>query len=339
MKPINWEQILRENHIPFIESGPNVKCGELAIQCPFCGSADPSKHMGLNRETGWWSCWRNRAEHSGKSPLRLLMRLLNVPYHRARQIAGLNNDYIDPEGFDAVAARLMGRNSEQTSRPGSVDRRFLDLDPEFEVITDRIRTRKYWNYLFATRGFNRWDDDVSELCRLYGLMASTHRRWMGRIIMPYYQDRKLVTWTGRAIAPATIRYMDLSIDDSIIPPKDTLYNHDAMLEGGKALIIVEGPFDVLKLDFYGRRYGVRAVGLSTNSIKDRQAYLLQTAQDAFDRCIVMLDNATRLGVVDSMRMKQDLFFLRNLSTSPVPNGKKDAGDLTPDEVIDFAKNL
>jgi hypothetical protein len=336
MRTFDWERLFKEQRVPYIESGPNVKRGELAIQCPFCGSADPSKHMGVNPETGWWSCWRNRAQHSGKSPLRLIMRLLSVPYAKAREIAGLDESYIDPEGFDAVAARVMGRNKEQANVVGG-DRRFLDLDREFVPITQRGRTRRVWEYLFYDRGFDS-NSDVTALCEDYGLVAGTGK-WTDRVILPYYQDGKLVTWTGRAIASSTTRYRDLSIEESLLAPKETLYNHDAMLTKGKALVIVEGPFDVLKIDFYGKQFGVRAVGLSTNSIKEAQSFLLQTAVGNFDRIVVMLDTKSKLGIVDSMRMKQALYFIPNLSITPVPFGAGDGGALMPEQVLDWAENF
>ena len=334
MRVINWRQFLTENRIPFIESGANVKRGELSIQCPFCGSADPSKHIGLNLVTGWWSCWRNRAQHSGKSPLRLIMRLLHVPYARARELAGLSEDYIDPEGFDAIAARVMGRNKDVVDP--SRDRQFLDMDPSFYPIKFTGRTRRIWNYLWD-RGF---DDatDIKELCEEYHLMAGAGR-FADRVIIPYFQDGELVTWTGRAIADSTMRYRDLSIDESLLAPKETLFNHDCMFDGGKALIIQEGPFDVLKVDFYGKARGVRSVGLSTNSIKQQQAFLLQTAVGKFDDIIIMLDTKSRLGIVDSMRMKQDLHFIPNLSIKSVPYGAGDGGNLTAEQVIQWSREL
>lgn len=334
MKPFDWERLLKEQRIPYVESGANVKRGEYAIQCPFCGSADPSKHMGISPETGWWSCWRNRAQHSGKSPLRLIMRLLMVPYAKAREIAGLDASYIDPEGFDALAARVMGRNLEVIN-PSS-DRRFLRMDDGFIPIERTGRSRRVYDYLWD-RGFDN-HKEIRMLCSEYGLMAGTGY-WSDRVILPYIQDGELVTWTGRAIAASTVRYRDLRLDESLLAPKETLFNHDCMLEGGKALIIQEGPFDVLKVDFYGKQFGVRSVGLSTNSIKEQQAFLLQSAVGKFDKIIIMLDTKSQLGIVDSMRMKQELHFIDNLFIQSVPFNAGDGGNLTADQVCTFAKSL
>lgn len=341
MRPIDWAKVLREHRVPYVESGPNVKRGELAIKCPFCGSADPSHHMGLNLATGWYSCWRNRAQHSGKSPVRLLMKLLRVPYGRAREIAGLGDDYVDPEGFDAMAARLMGREAGE-AKPEQVQRRFLELDPDFVGITQRYRTRKFWDYLADDRGFSgasALGEDVEVLCKQYRLRAGIRGRMFDRIVIPYYLDGELVTWTARAIAGSKWRYLDLDLEESILAPKQTLFNHDAIYRGGEVLVLVEGPFDALKLDFYGKPYGVRAVALSTNSITEEQAFLLQAASEHFDRVVVMLDNADALDVVDSLRMEQELHFIPNVSFTQVPFGAKDAGDLRPRQVIEWAQAL
>lgn len=339
MRPLDWVRVLTEHRVPYVTSGPNVKRGEINIRCCFCGSADPSHHMGISLETGWWSCWRNRSQHSGKSPVRLLMRLLNVPYARAREIAGLARDDVDPEGFDAIAARVLGRNVD--ARPGSVPRRSLQLDNAFIPITDKPRTRRYWNYLYQ-RGFNgasKAGEDATLLCELYGLHAGDGLKWRDRIILPYYQDGNLVTWTGRAIGTAHIRYRDLEVKESLLAPKQTLYNHDALHDEGKALVLVEGPFDALKIDFYGRPWGVRAVALSTNSISEEQAFLLQLASGHYPRTLVMMDNSSRLGIVDSMRMRQELNFLPDIEIVSVPYDCKDAGELTAEQAITWARAL
>lgn len=337
-KVIDWERLLQENKIPFIESGPNVKRGEISIRCPFCGSADPSMHMGLNRETGWWSCWRNRAQHSGKSPLRLLMKLLRVPYGVARELAGLGDDYVDPEGFDAMAAQLMMRDG-SSGRKEETQRRRLRLDDEFRPIERLGRTRRHFEYLVDIRGFN--PGDIDALGRFYGICAGTSGLFSDRIILPYYQDGELVTWTGRAIGASSRRYRDLEVKESILAPKQTLYNHDCMRFGwGRGLVLVEGPFDALKLDYYSRSAGIRAVALSTNSITEAQTLLLEGAKRDFKWLGVMMDNSDKLDLVDSMRMESELRSIGlPLRMLDVPYGAKDAAELTIREITEWSKEI
>jgi hypothetical protein len=334
-RPFDWLDLFRRHNIEFVERGANVKRGEINIRCPWCGSADPSHHLGLNLENGWYACWRNRT-HRGKSPIRLLMQLLGVPYGKARTMAGLDESYVDPDGFDAVAARIMGRDK-TIERVEQVRREALRFDRDFVPITERIGTRKAWNYLYGRRFGTA--DDVDALCEDYQLMTARSGRQADRVIFPYYLDGKLVTWSGRAIGHSEIRYKDLPIDEALVPAKETLFNHDCILKGGHTLVLVEGPVDTLKIDHFGKRYGVRAVGLSTNSISEEQAFLLQAASDSFTQTVIMMDTKGVLGLVDSMRMKQQLAFLPRLRILPVPSGRGDAGELTKQESTTFAQTI
>lgn len=339
MRVFDWQRLLDEQRIEYITRGPNVKRGEINIRCPFCGSADPSHHMGLNLETGWWSCWRNRASHSGKSPLKLIVQLLRVPYHKAREIAGLDEGYVDPEGFDAIAARILAKTPEEPK--GAQRRRFLDPDPSFQPITDRIRTLRHWNYLFS-RGFDKLrkgEEEVDVLVRQYGLLAGVSGIWQDRIIIPFYLDGAMVTWTGRAISKSERRYRDLELKESILGPKETLYNADCIAKGGKVLVLQEGPFDVLKVDFFGQMLGVRSVGLATNSMTEDQAFLFKMAEGMFEKLVVMMDMKSELDYVASLRMQQQLAFIGSVSIEPVPFGAGDGGALTGDQVIAWASKF
>lgn len=334
MKPIDWRRLLEEHRIPYVERGANVSRGEINIQCPFCGSADPSHHLGLNLESGWWACWRNQ-NHRGKSPLRLLIKLLRVPYWKALEIAGLDKSYVDPEGFDAVAARIMGRES--LTRIEEVRREFLSIPKEFRSLGAGAVFSRHRNYLINKRGFP--ERDLETLVTDYQLMGAVSGKFSDRVIFPYFVNGELVTWTGRAIADSAIRYRDLSVDESLIPPKQTFYNHDAIITGGKTLLVVEGPMDVAKLDFYGRPYGVRAVGLSTNSIQEEQIFLLEDAVSQFDSILVMLDMASSLGIADSMRLKEKLMHIPKVGIRAFPSPYKDGGEMPPRAVTTFCKGL
>lgn len=337
MRVLDWRTLLDKQRVPYIERGANVKRGELNIQCPWCGAADPSMHMGINLETGWYSCWRQRKQHSGKSPVRLLMRLLRIGYGAAREMAGLGEDYIDPEGFDAVAARLMGRELVPTA---VVQRReFIELYEEFIPITRDPLTMRWWNYLHG-RFFDRWD--VTMVCAKYELHAARGGDFAGRVVMPYRQDGQLVTWTGRSVGASEVRYRDLEVDRSIIAPKYTLYNHDEAVRGRggrKVLVVVEGPIDALKVDFYGARFGVHAVALSTNSVSAEQVVLLEDLANVYEQTVVLMDNKTQFGIVDSMRMAQELATVPRVSIASTPFDRRDPGELRPDEAVAWASNL
>lgn len=331
-RTVDWRLLLSENHITFIDRGANVKRGEINIKCPFCGSADPSFHMGLNLENGWWACWRQRKAHSGKSPLRLLMALLHVPYWKAREIAGLSEDFIDPDGFNAVAARILARFKPGEALSPATDR-FLSFPREFAPLLGPS-ARRHRAYL-ESRGF----DFIDDLEEQYDLQHATSGEWRDRVVIPFQIDGQLVTWTARAIAPATIRYRDLSVDESLVPPKETLYNYDCIAAGGKVLVIVEGPIDALKIDYYGRAVGVRAVGLSTNSLSDDQKFMLQEAEGQFDWMLAMMDNASTTDIIDSMKLRSELAFIKGLGISKVPFGLKDAGALSASQVIQWTDQL
>lgn len=333
MRTLNWMRVLDTNGVEYVDRGHNVKRGGIAIKCPWCGNADPSHHMGIALGTGWWGCLRNQ-NHRGKSPLRLLVRLLGISYQRACDIAGITADYVDPDGFDAVAARIMGRDN--LTRVEEVRRDFLHYPKEFIALTRTGRTRRFWDYLIG-RGFDEYD--IGALGFYYKIMAGTGGDFKDRIILPFYYNKELVAWTGRAITQSKLRYRDLEAEQCLAPPKEMLYNHDCILSGGRILIVVEGPFDAIKIDLYGRALGVRSVALATNSISDQQIYLLEDASFKFKKVLVMMDNASVLGIVDSMRMKERMNQIRNLSFVEVPGGHKDAGELSANEVVTFCKGI
>jgi hypothetical protein len=330
---IQWQRVLDTNNIEYIDRGPNVKRGNLNIRCPFCGAADPSHHMGISLSTGYWACWRN-SEHRGKSPVRLLVKLLRISYEKARAMAGLDADYVDPDGFTEVMAKFMskGAGAQETTT-----RAKLDFPSEFVELFPKGSTRRHWNYLVHERGFA--EQDLDEICYDYYLMAGVDGKFKDRIILPFIMNGELVAWSGRAIAESSIRYRDSSLETSLVAPKETLFNHDAMLGGGKNLIVVEGQIDALKLDYYGRDWGTRSVGVSTNSMTEEQIYILDEFSQRFETTYFMLDNKTQFGIVDSMRLKSKLSQIKNPQIINVPFNKGDAGDLSPEEAVLFCRGI
>jgi hypothetical protein len=331
---INWVRLLEQHSIEYVDKGKSTAKGNVYVHCPFCGNADPSHHMGISLAGSGWGCWRNSA-HRGRSPVRLLMALLRVSYAQARDMAGLDDSYVDPDGYESIKHNLFQKSVQVITEQSEKE---LELSPDFIDISDKkLRTAKFHQYLSETRGFH--PAHISELCKHYGLKAAVSGKYKDRIIVPYFVERKLVSWTGRAISGSSLRYMDLSKEESITPPKLTLYNFNATRRPNKILLVCEGPFDALKLDFYGQKFGVRTVAISTNSITDEQTYLLEECCGNFDRVLMVMDNGNSVGIVNSMKLKEKLSQIHNIGFTMVPEQFKDGGEMPPKEVETFIRGL
>lgn len=337
MANLNWIRVLTSHGIEFVERGPNVKKGHINIKCPFCGQSDPSHHMGLELSTGYWGCWRNKS-HRGKSPIRILVKLLRCSYNRAFEIAGIDRTgYVDPDGYDAIASRILGKNPE-LYRVEEVRRDFLRFPKDFVTLQPSGKTRHLYSYV-VSRGF--LSSDITLLGEWYSIRGAVSGEFHNRIILPYIVADELVSWTGRTISSLeTLRYRDLSLENSLEDPKSILFNQDAGYDRSSSyLIVVEGPFDAIKLDFYGREWGVRSVGVSTNSLSDSQAYLLDEMSENFKNVIIMLDSKNQLDYLSSVNLKNKLEHIPNITYMKVPFGKKDAGELTASTAISFCRQL
>lgn len=331
MRVFDWVPLFQKHRIHYIERGANFKSGDIGLQCPWCGSADPSQHLVINPATGWYTCRRHKAGHSGKSPVRLIMALLRVGFREARELAGLGEDYVDPDGFSAFAARMR----DNQSAPAVANRRPVEFDKHMVPVLDTPGTRRWWNYLYR-RFFD--EVDITPMCETYGIRAATGGHYYMRLVLPYWLNGELVSWSARAIAPSHVRYKDLPNDLSIVRPKHTLWNVDCGLDDNRhTLVLVEGPLDALKLDWYGQPFGVRAVALSTNSLSEPQTYMLEELSAKFERTVVMLDSKTTYGIVDSMRIKRELACIKNIEIEPVPFERGDAAELLPGQVREWSR--
>lgn len=337
MAAIDWIKLLNTNHIEYITKGSGVKKGNVVVACPFCGGSE-WHYMGIELDTGYWGCWRNKS-HRGKSPVRLLMALLKVSYETARDIAGLDESYADPEGYEAIKHNLFKKHAVmEVETDETIGRKIMELPREFEEISPtRVRHERFIRYLVEKRGFEK--QHIMELCRMYRLKAAVSGMYKDRIIMPYTIGSDVVSWTGRAIADTTLRYLDLSEEESVVPPKHTLYNFNVTRRPDKILLVHEGPFDAVKVDYYGHQLGVRSVALSTNSITEDQIYLLEEVSVNFKKVLMVMDSANSVGVVDSYRLKEQLAQIRNIGFAKIPAPFKDGGDMPRNSVIKFVKGL
>lgn len=278
MSVFDWLAFLQHHGIVYAEQGRNVARGHVNIACPFCGSDDPSKHMGLELATGRYACWRD-PEHRGKNPIRVVRALLRCTTEQARSIVD-DDSWTPVADFDvldnALASLDAPRNAEALKK--------LNWPSEARHVLNRTPTRKFFRYL-KRRGF----DDIKLLRKQYGLRCAVFGRFKDRVLFPITQDNELVGWTGRAVGRAVKRYDAYPTGDAL---SHCLFNGDACRDRpGKLLVIVEGPIDALKIDYYGRlsNHRVRAAALLTTSGSGERIARIMDAAERHERVLILLD--------------------------------------------------
>lgn len=330
---MNVLDILNRYNVDYVDRGKNVAKGNVNIQCPWCGEADHSQHLGINLETGMWGCWRN-VKHRGRKLYRLLSKLTGLSQAEARRatgegvlravqrgdmeraVSGLTEDPVTYVQHSSPRVIGLPRASRPICAPG--------IDP----MRAEVRFR---NYLQKERGFPKHNH--KRLARQYGLLYCVAGRFSDRLIIPIYENKKLMTYIGRSIYPdASLRYLALDADESRKQVKDCLYNYDAAMEGGSVLFFVEGAFDTMKIDFYSQRNEVRAVGLFNMNLEVEQADLVSDLHGRFDRHIILLDEGQVSQSLDLQARLEPL--LGNVEVRFMKDswGAKDPADLTPAQV-------
>lgn len=277
------KNLLSTYNIQFREAGENVGRDNININCPFCAGADPSFHMGLSTVGKGYACWRDPA-HRGKN-LNRVFKILGLPI--------VSTDYFfAPNVFDDIAGGTFF-NKTAVSKP--YIKNITKLPEHFLPIGDRLETKNHRNYL-ATRGF----DNPRLVCGTYDLLFSREPKWADRIVLPIYINDE-VTWTGRTILPGVVPRYRSAAGGEARNIKDCLFNYNELVHtSGAALVIVEGPFDALKLDYYGAP-SVRATCLFGMVASETQLALLNNMLGNFDSIYIALDRGEVAGAVKLMK--------------------------------------
>lgn len=328
MRAFDWVRFLNENGIPYVTSGKNVKRGEVNIKCPFCGDADPSQHFGFSPDSGNYSCWR-MAAHAGRKPHRVIMALLGCSYAVADEIVRSDADAYSGVSMEALKERISAQRAKRAKAP----RERLEFPAgvrKFDLRTTSIIQRPFLSYL-VRRGFTQ--DEAWEVVHQYGLRWAQTGSQAGRLVFPMLHSRRLQGWSGRAIGPAKIKYHTEPADGPY--SRELMFNKDGAAEGGRALVVVEGPVDVLKVDYHGKDRGVRAVGVLTTSVTPEKAEAILKLAERFDTLHILLDAGAQ---VQAMRMR-DVLAPGHPRIERLPEGYDDPGDLSGMHARRLARDL
>lgn len=319
---MDWVRFLEENNIPFVTRGPNTKRGEVSIRCPMCGENDPSEHLGINLQSGFWGCHRD-ATHRGKSPKYLIRMILGCSSQQAKFILDQYSK-ADPDTLDLMLIML------QETETHNVESEPVDLEPQFKTfhrIKSRGATSRFFRYLQSRDYSNPYD--IIDAYELRCALAGTYK---DRIIMPVRHNGELFGWTSRALGNPIHAPRYLMSSEAV---KATVFNFDDIKQGGERLFIVEGPFDAMRVDYYGimadddqsvmpfKMLPFRATCTFGTSPTISQIALLRTLTKKYEETFVLFD-------AGADGPAQNLAEWVGARTAYLPMGTKDPGEMSLD---------
>lgn len=331
------QAFLHSESIFYRDSGENCKAGHVVVNCPFCieeGRGDEGQHMGIELATGAWGCWRN-ARHRGRNLPFLVSKLARISVAEAAKLVGSETPMLSA----SMARRLYDSknlldvvSSAQQEVP--VGPEFIEWPPEIHSMSESACPERFYTYLEHKRGFRK--QDLDSVVDTYDLHYAIEGDFRERIILPVYYQGRLVTFTGRHIGHSTLRYRSLDKESSAVPIFDMVGNYDTLCTHTGVFVLVEGPLDMMKFDFYAQPYGVRAGCIFSKTLSAAKVGMLARISRTARKAVIGLDHNEG---PFSMRMAEELTFFAQRTLLPYPPGVKDPGDMTPRQVIKIAKTL
>jgi len=234
VRNFDFETWFRNRNIAIIYKGANVGHGWVGMNCPFCPDGDTGFHLGVNKKSKMFSCWRCKTKGN---IIQLIKKL--VPDANINQI------------FDAHSFKNRQETPENETK-------FASICKFPENSTDKIY-KLHGEYL-KQRNFN-----PKELYFEYKLKSTGIDAHFGyRIIIPIYKNDVLMTYTARDVSgKAKIRYKACPLEKSVKDPKSLIYNIDT---ADDILILVEGATDVWRI---GRGCGaVMGAAMTNTQVKE-----------------------------------------------------------------------
>ena len=294
------------NPIPYLESKrieyhlpgeKNVTRGWVNIPCPFPNCGDPSWHCGINLESGMFHCY-----------------ICGAKGHLTKLLSQLEKGKTHTEIESLFKTHFKGSNThEARSSPptpyNSLNKNILPAEAK-DLFPDLHR-----DYL-VDRGF-----DPDRVIPKYGLKACANLgRYKFRIVIPYFLDGQVVTFTARDVTGRGTAYKDCPLEGSILPVKETLYNIDSVKD---RVLVLEGPMDVWRI-------GDGSVATSTDNYSTKVIRQLEGLRERGVRtCFVMYDAEDR-AIQKAERLSREVMFdhleVLRLS-SPSDPGEMSEGDV------------
>jgi DNA primase len=207
--------------IGFKSEGSDIGQGWIGVKCLWCD--DPEHHLGVNQSNSKFrrnfiSCWRCGLKGT---IAKFIMEHRQLSFSRAMEV------------INSYQTSYIPTSEKSFTRPSD-----LSLPPSFSK-----------EFLGAHKTYlenRRFDPDF--LIKKYDLFAChVDERYSYRIVIPIKMERQILAFTARDITDYTPRprYLNSKEEESVISPKDCVYNVDNC-KGGVGLI-VEGVFGTWRI--------------------------------------------------------------------------------------------
>jgi len=311
----DWLRFLETQGVEY-RLGPaeNIRRNHVGISCPHCPQ-DNKFHFGIDLDTGRVrGCWRD--DDHWLSPAALICSLSHVDFAEAKRILTEGDYYASSTTPEALLAQLKELDK-PVEPPAFPSIKMSASFQRFHMKPSR-KERRYHQYL-EERGYQ----NPERLGRSYGLRWCPHGEFSGRIIFPIWVDGKLVGWTARAVGRAKPKY-------KAMPPGDAMQRllwESRSVRDGDVLVVVEGPFDALRVSYAVDDYAV-AVALLTNQAGPQKLDRILKLSKRATRTVVLLDTGAE---PQALQLARDLAVVAPELVFP-PSGVKDPGDMSVEQI-------
>lgn len=318
----DWRRLLDHIRIPWTDRGSNVGRGRINIKCPWCGVHDPSMHLSIDTTKLVYACLRSPKQHSSGHRGGAIKLIAALGY--GREANQLLDNYATTTVSRAPPAPATGVEK------AAVLKRWNRFNPAAE-------NRKVLAYLYEQRGFS----DPAAVCIRYDLRFAPHGEWAGRVLFPLYdaQTGQLESWVGRAF----FKHLLPKYRTPEVAGQEGLIYTGRLAQTRRTAIIVEGPFDALKINAACEHLPVSAAALTGLALADwtspspdrlfRVRHFLQPAETR----LVALDATVPVSQVNQIiktlvAFQPREYIIRHL---PIPPGGTDPGAMSYEEVRDW----